>query len=90
MSAAVGHPALDKEQITKCLECPRLGYINELKAKKIHALLEWTSKENTREMRMVVSKPGMKYLGVKGLCGEGNGTPLQYSCLENPMDGGAW
>ena len=23
-------------------------------------------------------------------CGEGNGTPLQYSCLENPMDGGAW
>ena len=24
------------------------------------------------------------------LLGEGNGTPLQYSCLENPMDGGAW
>ena len=24
------------------------------------------------------------------LFGEGNGTPLQYSCLENPMDGGAW
>ena len=22
--------------------------------------------------------------------GEGSGTPLQYSCLENPMDGGAW
>ena len=22
--------------------------------------------------------------------GEGNGTPLQYSCQENPMDGGAW
>ena len=21
---------------------------------------------------------------------EGNGTPLQYFCLENPMDGGAW
>ena len=21
---------------------------------------------------------------------EGNGTPLQYSCLENPVDGGAW
>ena len=25
-----------------------------------------------------------------GEYGEGNGTPLQYSCLENPMDGGAW
>ena len=24
------------------------------------------------------------------LPGEGNGTPLQYSCLENPMDGAAW
>ena len=22
--------------------------------------------------------------------GEGNGTPLQYFCLENPKDGGAW
>ena len=22
--------------------------------------------------------------------GEGNGNPPQYSCLENPMDGGAW
>ena len=22
--------------------------------------------------------------------GEGNGTPLQYCCLENPMGGGAW
>ena len=24
------------------------------------------------------------------LCGEGNGNPLQYSCLKHPMDGGAW
>ena len=27
---------------------------------------------------------------ISNLIGEGNGTPLQYSCLENPMDGGAW
>ena len=28
---------------------------------------------------------------VKCVCiGEGNGNPLQYSCLENPRDGGAW
>ena len=25
-----------------------------------------------------------------GITGEGNGNPLQYSCLENPVDGGAW
>ena len=29
-------------------------------------------------------------LGNKIVLSEGNGTPLQYSCLENPMDGGAW
>ena len=28
--------------------------------------------------------------GLATFSGEGNGTPLQYSCLENPMDGGAW
>ena len=29
-------------------------------------------------------------LAMPSFIGEGNGTPLQYSCLENPMDGGAW
>ena len=28
--------------------------------------------------------------GLRRSPGEGNGNPLQYSCLENPMDGGAW
>ena len=32
----------------------------------------------------------INYQGLYCLTGEGNGTPLQYSCLENPMDGGAW
>ena len=27
---------------------------------------------------------------VENTFGEGNGTPLQYSCLENAMDGGGW
>ena len=30
------------------------------------------------------------YIYYRGQEGEGNGTPLQYTCLENPMDGGAW
>ena len=36
--------------------------------------------------------PHLYYLPVpkEPALGEGNGTPLQYSCLENPMDGGAW
>ena len=29
-------------------------------------------------------------ISLRLMAGEGNGTPLQYSCLENPMDGGAW
>ena len=34
---------------------------------------------------------GKEYLCFLICClGEGNGKPLQYSCLENPMDGGAW
>ena len=38
-----------------------------------------------REVRGSGSIPGL------GRCfGEGNGNPLQYSCLENPMDRGAW
>ena len=29
-------------------------------------------------------------LSLQVMSGEGNGTPLQYSCLENPMDGEVW
>jgi len=37
----------------------------------------------------VVARRGT-HLPLTETSGEGNGTPLQYSCLENPMDGGAW
>ena len=37
---------------------------------------------NLREMSL--------YSLLASVFGEGNGTPLQYSCLENPMDGEAW
>ena len=32
----------------------------------------------------------MKRLSMHACIGKGNGNPLQYSCLENPVDGGAW
>ena len=32
----------------------------------------------------------VRSLGQEDPPGEGNGNPLQYSCLENPMDGGIW
>ena len=40
-------------------------------------------RENTRSAWLL-------YLFLPLGIGEGNGIPLQYSCLENPMDGGAW
>ena len=52
-------------------------------------MASWTKKEtcilmtdfDSLDLAMTVSE---------GLPGEGNGNPLQYSCLENPMDRGAW
>ena len=35
-------------------------------------------------------QPRLKWLSMRAYIGEGNGNPLQYSCLENPKDGGAW
>ena len=32
----------------------------------------------------------MRWMNLEPIIREGNGTPLQYSCLENSMDGGAW
>ena len=38
----------------------------------------------------VVQETQVQSLGGEDLTGEGNGNPLQYSCLENSMDRGAW
>ena len=40
---------------------------------------------NTEDIRDVGSVPGLGRFS-----GEGNGNSLQYSCLENPIDKGAW
>ena len=56
--------------------------------------------ESQVRKRSLISHWGLIYLGKEhrgisiyqaadSFMGEGNGTPLQYSCLENPMDGGA-
>ena len=41
-------------------------------------------------MQMNVRLQKNKCIEIHLLFGEGNGNPLQCSCLENPMDGGAW
>ena len=39
---------------------------------------------------MLINPTSGDCISTVGNMGEGNGKPLQYSCLENPMDGGAW
>ena len=52
----------------------------------ISLLLRWHSgKESAYQARDMSLIPGLKRSP-----DEGNGNPLQYSCLENPMDRGAW
>ena len=40
--------------------------------------------------RVTQSRTRLKRLSMHACIGEGNGTPFQCSCLENPRDGGAW
>ena len=49
---------------------------------KTVTLTIWTSVGKVRSMLLNMLS--------RFVIGEGNGTPLQYSCLENPMDRGAW
>ena len=37
-----------------------------------------------------IQETGIQFLGWEDPPGQGNGYPLQYSCLENAMDRGAW
>ena len=57
----------------------RLLYLARISFKIDGKVKNFLDKQKLREFR--TTKPAF---------GEGNGTPLQYSCLENPMDGGAW
>ena len=42
-----------------------------------------------KESACIVTDPG-SIPGSRRSCGEGNGSPLQYSCLGNPVDRGSW
>ena len=46
--------------------------------------------QSTHPLMFLAELAESQILGSRLCLGEGNGTPLQYSCLENPMDRGAW
>ena len=63
----------------------------KIKQHKIVVFYYNTSLINTPTRHLLICSHLLNIYSVPGLLlGEGNGTPLQYSCLENPRDGGAW
>ena len=46
--------------------------------------------ESPSEFCRILCEAYRLYTPIDPAPGEGNGTPLQYSCLENPMDGETW
>ena len=55
----------------------------EAKEKFVGVISPWGLEESDRTERL-------HFHFSLSCIGEGNGNPLQYSCLENPRDGGAW
>ena len=67
-----------------------MGYCSVIKMKEFKSVLvRWMNLESIIQSE-VSQKEKNKYCILMHIYGEGNGTPLQYPCLENPMDGGAW
>ena len=75
----------DQQQIQQQLDCRLIArpWTNYLGSQVV--LVVKNPPANAGDLRDAGSIPG------SGRCpGGGNGNPLQYSCLENPMDRGAW
>ena len=51
---------------------------------------QWTGSKLEKEYDKTVYCHPAYLTYVHSTSGEGNGTPLRYSCLDNPMGGGAW
>ena len=72
-----------------------LNFPTEKKLPLLNLGTEWRELKRTSLRIWTVSQYWFRFsvwihATVLSKTGEGNGNPLQYSCLENPMDGGAW
>ena len=54
------------------------------------AEVEWFYEDLQDLLELTPKKDVLFIIGDYNATGQGNSTPLQYSCLENPMDRGAW
>ena len=82
-----------QEGETRLVFYQRISY-GELVKQLLDGVAKGNTQKKTRDSnsRNQVSLLGRQReeTGIARIQGLGSGTPLQYSCLENPMDGGAW
>ena len=72
-----------------CLATKKKNYKAYWKAKNIEE--KHQALESDLDMTRILELSDWEFKATMiSILGEGNGTLLQYSCLENPMDGGAW
>ena len=81
------------EFLSLCLHCPSVSH----RVLSIVIIVVLNSQSNNSNIPVRSSSDAGSVSTNCAFCllvylvvGEGNGIPLQYSCLENPMDGGAW
>ena len=84
------------QRVKICLQCRRPGF--DLWVGRIPWRREWQhspvffpgESHGQRSQEGCGPWDGKELDTTEQLTGEGNGNPLQYSCLENPVDGGVW
>ena len=88
-SVGIGEALLDKMAIKLGLNNEKVVGKRESAEKEICKIVKHDQIHQVRQSNM--SKGDYNYFYITKECfREGNGTPLQCSCLENPMDRGAW
>ena len=75
------------DSISSNFEGQNFKYVKQKKMQRSLGFLGGGS--DGKEFAYNAGDPGL-IPGLRRSSGEGNGYPLQYSCLENPTDGGAW
>ena len=81
------HIELKKNRCLNCLRCSRFKNVNW--SLFLILILNFPGGSDGKASVYIVRDLGL-IPGLGRFPGEGNGNPLQYSRLENPMDGGAW
>ena len=67
-----------------------LGQLNYFFLQGIKDLSDWIPRATQSLGQICFLCSHLTFKPIIPFPGEGNGTPLQYFCLENPMDGGTW